>query len=315
MKVDGTCGNGPWYTAGPIIVSGWMSMMRTMVSEVSMQKRLAALTAAGSLAIVSATLVAPREASAQAMPDPCIAMGGGSVCRSNASPQGVIGGALLGMELVMLIEGAAGVRNGWIMLGTGVAGGIAGGVGGFFLDQALDQAGTSQGLTTISTAMLAVGLGLVIPTAIVFTGATMYRPPEATTQQEDTSGAALEESGASTAGGTAPATGTGGAGATPDASGSGSGGAAPTPSTGSGATTTSPSGGSGPTSSLFRARRSQLAASAARRPAVAARPSLFNLGSNGFSLGVPAVGLTTRPAADGQSSASEWRVNLLSGTF
>ncbi|MBL8682904.1 MAG: hypothetical protein JNK05_27305 [Myxococcales bacterium] len=262
-----------------------------------MQKRLAALTAAGSLAFVSATMVAPREASAQAMPDPCVAAGGGTVCRTNASPQGVIGGALLGMELVMIIEGAAGVRNGWIMLGTGVAGGIAGGIGGFFLDQALDQMGQPQGMTTISTAMLAVGLGLVIPTAIVFTGATMYRPPEATQQQQDdTQGAALEEAGATNAGGAS----------------SGSGGATPAPSGGAGATSTSPT--TGPTSSLYPSRRVRSAPGIARSSA-AMRPSLVNFGSNGFSLGVPAVGLSTRTAVDGQSSASEWRVNLLSGTF
>lgn len=263
-----------------------------------MHKRLAALTAAGSLAFVSATMVAPSEASAQAMPDPCVAAGGGTVCRTNASPQGVIGGALLGMELVMIIEGAAGVRNGWIMLGTGVAGGIAGGVGGFFLDQALDQMGQPQGMTTISTAMLAVGLGLVIPTAIVFTGATMYRPPEATQQQQDdTQGAALEESGASNAGG---------------AAGSGGSTTQPAPSSGAGATSTTPS--SGTTSSLYPGRRVRSAPGIARSTA-AMRPSLINFGSNGFSLGVPAVGLSTRAAQDGQSSASEWRVNLLSGTF
>ncbi len=269
-----------------------------------MQKRWTALGAAGVMAFVGTMLASPNAAHAQM--DPCVTAGGGTVCRTNALPQGTIGGALLGMEAVMLIEGAAGVRNGWIMLGTGLAGGIAGGVGGYFLDQALDATGMPQGMTSISTALMVVGFGLVIPTAIVFTGATMYRPPEANAQQQtdDTQGAAMEESGATNAGGAAGS----GAPAT--------GGASTTPSTGAGSTTTGPSA-TGTTSSWWRLRRPTRLVSAPRvvRAPAMVRPSLFNLSSQGWTLGVPGVGMTTRHAVDGQSSSNEWRINLLSGTF
>lgn len=266
-----------------------------------MQKRWAALGAAGVMAFVGTMIASPNSAHAQM--DPCVTAGGGTVCRTNALPQGTIGGALLGMEAVMLIEGAAGVRNGWIMLGTGLAGGIAGGVGGYFLDQALDATGTAQGMTAISTGLMVVGFGLVIPTAIVFTGATMYRPPEGNQQQQtdDTQGAALEESGASNAGAA-------GSGATPAGT--------TTPSTGSGSTTTGPTT-SGTTSSWWRLRRPTrlVSARATRHAPAMVRPSLFNLSSQGWTIGVPGVGMTTRQAADGQSSSNEWRINLLSGTF
>jgi hypothetical protein len=265
-----------------------------------MQKHWAALGAAGVMAFVGTMIASPNSAHAQM--DPCVTAGGGTVCRTNALPQGTIGGALLGMEAVMLIEGAAGVRNGWIMLGTGLAGGIAGGVGGYFLDQALDAMGTPQGMTAISTGLMVVGFGLVIPTAIVFTGATMYRPPEANQQQEDDSqGVALEESGASNAGGA-------GSGGTTPASGT-----APA----SGSTSTGPTTGR-TTSSWWRLRRPTRLVSArsasAHGPAMM-RPSLFNLSSQGWTIGVPGVGMTTRQAVDGQSSSNEWRINLLSGTF
>lgn len=270
-----------------------------------MQKRWAAFVAAGSLAFVGVTVASPREAQAQ-MADPCVAAGGGSVCRMNALPQGTIGGALLGMELVMIIEGAAGVRNPWIMLGTGLAGGIAGGVGGYFLDQALDAPGQPQGMTAISTAMLAVGLGLVIPTAIVFTGATMYRPPDAQQQQQDdTQGAALEESGTTNAGGAPP----GGAGSAADPNQQ-----APTTRS-SGSTSTGPA--SGPSSSIAPTRRARalVAARAVMGAPGLVRPSLLNFGAQGWSLGVPAVGLTSRSTGEGQAPASEWRISLVSGAF
>lgn len=158
-------------------------------------------------ALASTMTLVPRVGEAQTMPPPG---------RISASPQGLIGGALLGGELVIMIEGAAGVRNPWILLGSGAAGMIAGGVGGFFLDQALDAPGTGQTQTAISTGMLVVGLGLVIPTAIVYASATMYRPEDAASTVEETPTAPLEESGgtgASPAGasdGSAPTSGTNG---------------------------------------------------------------------------------------------------------
>jgi len=262
-----------------------------------MQKRWAALGATGVMAFVVTLLASPNSAHAQMM-DPCVmAMDGGMGCRINALPQGTIGGALLGMEAVMLIEGAAGVRNGWIMFGTGLAGGIAGGVGGYFLDQALDAMGMPQSMTSISTGLMVVGFGLVIPTAIVFTGATMYRPPESNqvAPADEAQGTVLEESGASNAGGTTPSSGS---------------------SPASGASTTGPSA-AGTTSSWWRLRRpSRILSGRSAREAVMMGPSLFNFHSQRWTIGVPVIGMTTtRQAVEGQSVRSEWRINLLSGTF
>jgi hypothetical protein len=263
-----------------------------------MQKRWAALAAAGAMAFTATTVMAPRQAQAQTLE------------RTSAFPQGTIGGSLLGMELVMLIEGAAGVRNGWIMLGTGLAGGIAGGVGGYFLDSALDATGQPQGMTLISTSMLVVGLGLVIPTAIVFTGATMYRPPEVseTTNDEGTQGAALEESGGGSS--TTPAAGAGSSGGSTTTT-------TPAPAGGTGATSTG-TGGAAPTSWL-RTRRPTFATRSAMR-APTASPSLFNLGPQGLNFGVPSVGMVRSFSIEEQrqynlAPQSEWRVNVISGSF
>ncbi|MDP3276011.1 MAG: hypothetical protein Q8Q09_12495 [Deltaproteobacteria bacterium] len=247
-----------------------------------MQKRCAAMVAASALGFAVATLGKLPEAHAQTLE------------RISASPQGVIGGALLGMELVILIEGAAGVRNGWVMLGTGLAGGIAGGVGGFFLDQALDgnsavpASQPTQGMTAISTGLMVVGFGLIIPTAVVFTGALMYRPPEVSSTPEETSTTPLEES-------------RGANGATPSSN-----------ESSSGATSTTPAPTTGNTSALRR-RRAPIA-----RPQWV--PSLLSFGAQGPQLGVPSFGLVRSYSLEEQrqynlTPQSEWRVQLLSGTF
>jgi hypothetical protein len=250
-----------------------------------------------------------------------------TVNRVTAFPQGTIGGALLGLEAVVLIEGAAGLHNPWIMLGTGIAGGIGGGIGGYFLDSALDGDPTMpatippQGMTMISSGFLIVGLGLVIPTAIVFTGATMYRPPEtSTTETDDSAGnsTALEESGgpANAAGATAPA---GGAGtASPPAS-TGSGGAGGA----GGAGGTTGTGASGGTSSLQHGR-STAHSRVAHRMTLPTIPHFgigqFAVGRTGVSLGIPTVGSYSSVSLEERrqynvAPQSEWRINVLNGTF
>jgi hypothetical protein len=88
-----------------------------------------------------------------------------------ASPtgKGIVGGALLGAELVMAGEAAFKVKPTWAYVVGGVAGGAAGGVGGYFVEQ--------QGDARPPMLMLAGGLAFMIPTIVAVLSATAYEPP------------------------------------------------------------------------------------------------------------------------------------------
>ncbi|HYO94179.1 MAG TPA: hypothetical protein VER33_06690 [Polyangiaceae bacterium] len=88
-----------------------------------------------------------------------------------ASPtgKGVIGGALLGAELVLAIEAAFDVQSTWAYIGGGVAGAVAGGVGGYFIER--------DSTTRLPMIMLAGGMALAIPTTVAVLSATSYEPP------------------------------------------------------------------------------------------------------------------------------------------
>jgi hypothetical protein len=88
-----------------------------------------------------------------------------------ASPtgKGVVGGALLGGELVLAIEAAFKVQSTWAYIGGGVAGAAAGGVGGYFVEK--------EGSARTTMIMLAAGLTLAIPTTVAVLSATSYEPP------------------------------------------------------------------------------------------------------------------------------------------
>jgi hypothetical protein len=88
-----------------------------------------------------------------------------------ASPtgKGIVGGALLGSELVMVSEAAFGVRPAWAYIVGGLAGGIGGGVGGYFVEQQDDARPPML--------MLAGGLAFAIPTVVAVLSATNYEPP------------------------------------------------------------------------------------------------------------------------------------------
>jgi hypothetical protein len=88
---------------------------------------------------------------------------------ASAKGKGIVGGALLGGELVCGVEAIAGVKNGWAYLGGGVLGAAAGGVGGYFVEQ--------NASPRASLLMLAGGMTLVIPTIVGVLSATAYRPP------------------------------------------------------------------------------------------------------------------------------------------
>jgi hypothetical protein len=88
-----------------------------------------------------------------------------------ASPtgKGIVGGALLGSELVMVSEAAFGVRPGWAYVVGGLAGGVGGGVGGYFVEKGDDARAPML--------MLAGGLAFAIPTVVAVLSATNYEPP------------------------------------------------------------------------------------------------------------------------------------------
>jgi hypothetical protein len=88
--------------------------------------------------------------------------------------RGAIGCGLLGMELTMSIEAAAGVQNPWLLslIPLAVGGGAA--AGGYYMEQESSTAGV---------AMLAVGATLLVP-AILLTlvlASETYEPTEDTT--------------------------------------------------------------------------------------------------------------------------------------
>jgi hypothetical protein len=88
-----------------------------------------------------------------------------------ASPtgKGIAGGALLGAELVLVIEAAVDVEPTWPYIVGGLAGGAAGGVGGYFVEQ--------EGDARAPMLMLAGGLAFAIPTVVAVLAATAYEPP------------------------------------------------------------------------------------------------------------------------------------------
>jgi hypothetical protein len=120
----------------------------------------AALAAAGAMS-AAAVLLAPETASAQA-------------AAVSVDGKGIVGGALLGAEVVDLTIGIIGVNRAWPYLVFGAVGAIGGGIGGYFIEQETRE--SPEG----ALYMLAGGMALVIPTVIVSLNATLYKPPEGT---------------------------------------------------------------------------------------------------------------------------------------
>jgi len=123
--------------------------------------RWAGVIAAGSAAAF--VLLSPGRASAQAPKD---------IVSPDA--KGVVGGALLGAEVVDLTMGIIGVNRGWPYLVFGALGAVGGGIGGYFIEQ------ETRSTPEVSLYMLAGGMAFVIPTVVVSLNATMYKPPEST---------------------------------------------------------------------------------------------------------------------------------------
>jgi hypothetical protein len=90
--------------------------------------------------------------------------------------KGIVGGGLLGAEVITIVEGVAGVRPGWAYWLGAIVGAGGGAVGGWAVEQAVNGDGT------IPMAMLAGGLALVIPAIVVSLDATRFRPDEGATE-------------------------------------------------------------------------------------------------------------------------------------
>jgi hypothetical protein len=90
----------------------------------------------------------------------------------DSRPKGIIGGGLLGAEVVMITMGAIGVEKGWPYIVFGIVGAAGGAIGGFFVEEA-----SGVDAAEAPTYMLAGGMALVIPTMIVTLNATAYKPP------------------------------------------------------------------------------------------------------------------------------------------
>jgi hypothetical protein len=88
----------------------------------------------------------------------------------SAKGKATVGCGLLGAELVLAVEAAAGVQNPWLYVGGGVVGAAGGAVGGYMLEQNDVSPRTSM-------ILLAAGLTLAIPTTVAVLSATAYEPP------------------------------------------------------------------------------------------------------------------------------------------
>lgn len=85
--------------------------------------------------------------------------------------KGIVGGGLLGGEVVIITMGIIGVEDGWPYLVFGGLGAAGGAIGGYFIESAADP--TAE----IPLYLLAGGMALVIPTVVVALNATAYKPP------------------------------------------------------------------------------------------------------------------------------------------
>jgi len=89
--------------------------------------------------------------------------------------KGIVGGALLGGDVVLIVGGIIGVKSPWFYVVGGGLGAIGGGVGGYFVEQAV--ANPQGGDGHIPVYMLGGGLCLIIPALVLTLNATRYQPP------------------------------------------------------------------------------------------------------------------------------------------
>ncbi len=89
--------------------------------------------------------------------------------------KGIVGGTLLGGEVVTITMAAIGVERGWPYFVFGAVGAGGGAVGGYFVEKATKNGGGSAAPELV---MLAGGMALVIPALVLSLNATAYKPPD-----------------------------------------------------------------------------------------------------------------------------------------
>jgi MFS family permease len=97
--------------------------------------------------------------------------------------KGIVGGALLGGEVVTITESLARVHPGWAYALGGGLGAVGGGIGGFFVEQ-----NSSDGKAPVY--LLAGGMALIIPALVLSLNATRYQPSESATEDKPPPGLA-----------------------------------------------------------------------------------------------------------------------------
>jgi len=170
------------------------------IARVFLVRSMAVAVLGTALALGSAGAT-PHRAEAQAL-----------VSTVQSLPKGTIGLGLVGVELGLIIPAIAGARDWWPYLVFPILGGAGGAVGGYFMDINT----TTQ--PEISVAVMAIGLGLLVPTIIGTLALTAYQPPTESSEadedmqfegqsdgveasQDDSSAAPAEESGGGSGGG------------------------------------------------------------------------------------------------------------------
>jgi hypothetical protein len=210
--------------------------------------------------------------------------------KASGTAKGTVGGGLLGAELVLAIEAAAGVKSPWLYLAGGVAGAAGGAVGGYFIEK--------DSSPRVSMLLLAGGLTLAIPTTVAVLSATAYEPPADYLQDTPPSDEPIADPPQpSTAPNAPPA-------------------AAPAPAPA--APTTSPPGPSSPTSRA-PAKRPRVAR-AKLAPLHVMPPALLDVTPRMLALSVPAVEITntyTRAELElfGADQSTEVHIPVLNVTF
>jgi len=99
--------------------------------------------------------------------------------------KGIVGGALLGAEVITITEALAGVKPAWAYAVGAIVGAGGGGVAGHFIEN-----GSTDG--KVPMYMLAGGLALIIPAVVLTLNATRWQPEEGATEDNVPTGPAAE---------------------------------------------------------------------------------------------------------------------------